>query len=259
MQPHRDRPDRTLGGAVSSSAPGGSGLSARTAAPVLGIALAALSLQLLVAGIPDLLDPPGSLLPLWPQSILWALLGIAWLVLMQRSCAHLRRRTSARRVFAAGRPQPDLQQDPRPATLALILFVVAVLSAVIIPPLLVGGWTMQPVELWLGLYGTYGTSGVVATIAWLLFHTGFAALAALAMALLQTIGEQVVQRPWARRVPTGGVLIGLVLGAADMLTGGWADLLTTVVSCTMLGGVLLLLGGRLRWIVPAAWLLLLLL
>lgn len=232
---------------------------ARASLRALLICLALCALRIPLAGIPDLLDPPGRLQPLWPQSLLWLGMGLLALLIARRVYRHLQRATGEPRVFAAGRRQPDVEADPRSPTLALILFVVAMLSAVIIPPLLVGGWTMQPVELWLGLYGTYGTSVAVATAAWLIFHTGYAILFALVLALVQSLGESAIRRAWARRAPLGGLFLGLMLGIPDLLTGGWADLLTTVISCTLLGVVHLLVGGRLRWSAAAAWFLMMLL
>lgn len=248
-------------GAEAADAPAPSGRSAlgRAAGRVLGVCLVVLVLRLPVADTPDLLDPPGCLLALWPQSVLWFALGLLAAVATRGGYRHLQRWSGATQVFAVGRRQPDVESDPRSPTLALVLFVVALLSAVIIPPLMLGGWTMQPVELWLGLYGTYGTSVAVATVAWVVFHTGYALLCALILALLQVLGESAAGRPWARRAPIGGLVLGLLLGAADIATGGWADLLTTVISCTLLGCVHLLVGGRLRWTAAAMWFLLMVL
>ena len=220
---------------------------------VLLISLALCALRIPLAEVPDLLDPPGRLLPLWPQSLLWLGMGLIALLGARRGYLSLQRASGARRVFTAGRRQPDVEADPRSPTLALVLFVVALLSAVILPPLLVGGWTMQPVELWLGLYGTYGTSVAFATAAWVIFHTGYAILFALILALVQSMGESLIRRAWTRRVPLGGIALGLLLGIPDLFVDGWADLLTTLVSCTLLGVVHLLVGGRLRWSAAASW------
>lgn len=252
--PGAGRPaERPEGGASTRSAP----------VPVLSLALlislAALALRIPVAGVSDLLSPPGRLLPLWPQTLVWSLLGLAWILVAHRLCARLRARTGARRVFSAGRSLPDVREDPRTTALALLLFVVALLSSVIIPPLLVGGWTMQPVQIWLGLYGTYGTSVALTTAAWLVFHTGSTAVLVLILALVQALAEARIPRARVRSVPLGGLVLGLGLGIFDMLSGGWADLATTVISCTLLGAVHLLVGRRLGWTLAGAWFLLLLL
>lgn len=231
----------------------------RAALQSLLVCLGVFALRLPAAGMHDLLDPPGGLLPLWPQSVLWLGLGLLAIAAARWCYRHLQQRTGTQRVFAAGRRQPDVEADPRAPTLALVLFVVALLSAVIIPPLLLGGWTMQPVELWLGLYGTYGTSVAVATVAWVVFHTGYAILLAMLLALAQVLGEFVIRRAWTRRVPIGGLVLGLLLSVVGVFAGGWADLLTTVVSCTLLGLVHLLVGGRLRWTAAATWCLLMVL
>ena len=228
----------------------------RASAWVLLISLLLCELRIPMAQVPDLLDPPGRLLPLWPQSLLWLGMGLIALLSARRGYLRLQRAAGVRRVFTAGRRQPDVEADPRSPTAALVLFVVALLSAVILPPLLVGGWTMQPVELWLGLYGTYGTPVAVATAAWVIFHTGYAILFALILALVQSMSESLIRRAWTRRAPLGGIALGLMLGVPELLIGGWADLLTTLVSCTLLGFVHLLVGGRLRWTAAASWFLL---
>lgn len=252
-------PERRGAGPTPRREPSARSARTRASARVLAVCLALFALRMPVAEAPDLLDPPGRLLPLWPQSLLWLAMGALALGASRWGYRHLQQAGGERRVFAAGRRQPDVEADPRSPTLALVLFVAAVLSAVIIPPLLVGGWTLQPVELWLGLYGTYGTSVAVATTAWVIFHTGYAILSALILALAQLMGESLIRRVWTRRAPLGGLALGLLLGIPDLLLWGWADLLTTVISCTLLGLVHLLVGGRLRWTAAAAWLLLMLL
>lgn len=250
-----DRPAPGAGPPAESSE---GGRPTRTLALVLVLAVAVLALGIPVAGVADLLSPPGRLLPLWPQTLVWLLLGLAWIGFTRRSYTHLQARSGARRVFAVGRRQPDVQEEPRTTTLALLLFVLALLSSVIIPPLLVGGWTMQPVQIWLGLYGTYGTSVALTTAAWLIFHTGSTAVLVLILALVQALAEARIRRGWVVTAPLGGLVLGIGLGLFGALTGGWADLVTTVISCTLLGAVHILVGRRLRWTLAGAWVLLLL-
>lgn len=254
-----ERPARGAGHPAGRPEGGRSTRRAPALLLVLLLSVAALALRIPVAGVADLLSPPGRLLPLWPQTLVWSLLGLAWVLFARRSYAHLRARTGTRRVFAAGRRQPDVREDPRTTALALLLFVVALLSAVIIPPLLVGEWTMQPVQIWLGLYGTYGTSVALTTAAWLVFHTGSTAVLVLILALVQALAETRIRRVWVMRTPLGGLVLGIGLGVFDLISGGWADLATAVISCTLLGAVHLLVGRRLGWTLAGAWFLLLLL
>jgi hypothetical protein len=74
---------------------------------------------------------------------------------------------------------------------------------------------MQPVELWLGLYGTYGTSVAFATAAWVIFHTGYAILFALILALVQSMGQEPRRRRAPAQAPTHQQVHDPQQGAAD--------------------------------------------
>ena len=99
---------------------------------VLLISLALCALRIPLAEVPDLLDPPGRLLPLWPQSLLWLGMGLIALLGARRGYLSLQRASGARRVFTAGRRQPDVEADPRSPTLALVLFVVVHVALVVL-------------------------------------------------------------------------------------------------------------------------------
>lgn len=221
----------------------------------LGLALVACallaSLHLPLAGVPDVLDPPGRLWGLWPQSTAWIALAAVWFVGTQQVYRALGRATRRAEVFEGATPPPSLMEDHRHVSAALWLGVSAVLCAVILPPMLVGQWTLQPVQMWQGLYGSYGMAGIVAAAALLAYHCGFAVLTALALAATQSLAESLGGRSWLSKVPVGGVVVGLVAAVYQSITGGWPLFVTTMISCTLLGVVHLLTGRRLRWTAPA--------
>lgn len=221
----------------------------------LALALAACAvlavLQLPVAGVPDILDPPGRLWGLWPQTTVWIALAAVCFAGAQQVYRALNRATHRAEVFEGATPPPSLMEDHRHVSAALWLAVAAVLCAVILPPMLVGQWTLQPVQMWQGLYGSYGMAGIIAAVALLAYHSGFAVLTALALACAQSLAEALGGRTWLSKVPVGGVVIGLVAAVYQSVTGGWPLFVTTMISCILLGMVHLLTGRRLRWTAPA--------
>ncbi|KAA9394693.1 hypothetical protein FCK90_05860 [Kocuria coralli] len=248
-----------LGSARGLSAPAaGSGAGGRTgpSRPLLGLVLAACAvlaaIQLPLAGIPDLMYPPGRLLPLWPQTLIWAAAGLIWGLAVRRIYLGLKRSAHRRNVFGGSIAPPSVSDDHRHVAVALWLCVAAVLCAVILPPMLVGQWTLQPVQMWHGLYTTYGMAGILASAGWLVHLCGFAMVTSLALAACQSLVETFLPRPWATRVPWGGLLIGLVGGLQQAVSGGLPAFVTALVALTLLGAVHLLTGRLLRWTAPAA-------
>lgn len=235
-------------GAFAEHRPGPSRSSLLAALAVCAVLGA---LQLALAGIPDLVRPPGRLMTLWPQTLAWLGMGALWIIGSRRIFLFLRRSSTSRGVFQDTESLPSLDEDHRHLTAALWFGVSAVLCAVILPPMLIGQWTLQPVQLWQGLYSTYGMAGVMAAVGWLAYHCGFSILAALTLATVQALTESVVSSRWASVVPVGGIVVGLMGGLLQALTGGPAAFVTTLISCTLLGAVHLLTGRRLRWTAPA--------
>lgn len=209
------------------------------------------ALQLPVAGVPDVLGPPGRLWGLWPQFTAWLALAAIWVVGTQQMYRALERATYRAEVFEGATPPPSFMEDHRHVSAALWLAVAAVLTAVILPPMLVGQWTLQPVQMWQGLYGSYGMAGIIAAVALLAYHGGFAVLMALALACTQSLAETLSGRNWLGRVPVGGAVVGLMAAIYQSITGGWPLFLTTMIACVLLGAVHLLSGRRLRWTAPA--------
>ncbi|MDO5619503.1 hypothetical protein [Kocuria sp.] len=224
--------------------------SARLFLALLGCAVLA-AIQLPVAGVPDVLDPPGRLWSLWPQTITWVVLGGIWLAGARSIYRALERATHRAEVFEGASPPPSLMEDHRHVAAALWFGVAAVLCAVILPPMLVGQWTLQPVQMWQGLYGTYGMTGIVAAVGLLAYHCGFAVLTALALATTQSAAESLTSSQVLSKIPVGGLLVGLVAAAYQSVTGGWPLFVTTLISFLLVGAVHLLTGRRLRWTAPA--------
>lgn len=263
--PHGQRapigsPDsRHTGGALNGSSRYRSGRSSRsgrgpsrprlTAALLICAILACLQLPL--AGIADIASTSGRLLQLWPQTALWAVVGLMWAAGTQQVYRWLRRSSSRADVFEGRVPIPPLSEDHRHVSAALWFGVGAVLCAVILPPMLVGQWTLQPVQLWQGLYGTYGMAGLIAAAGWLIHHCGFSLVVALALAAVQALAEAIAPWRWMAKVPVGGLVIGLVGAVFQAIPGGWAAAVTALIACTLLGAVHLLTGRRLRWTAPA--------
>ncbi|MDO4255194.1 MAG: hypothetical protein Q4C81_08645 [Kocuria sp.] len=222
----------------------------RLSAALIGCILLA-TLQIPVASVTDVVNPPGRLLELWPQSLLWAGISGIWFLGVHMIYRKLQNVTHQAEVFESVPPPPPFFEDHRHVTAALWLGVSAVLCTVILPPMLVGQWTLQPVLTWQGLYGTYGMAGLVAAVGLLLYHGGFGAVTALALAIVQALADTVGRTAWFSKVPMGGVVVGLAAATYQSATGGWAMFVTTLVAFTLLGAVHLLTGRRLRWTVPA--------
>lgn len=204
-----------------------------------------------MAGISDISNPPGRMLSLWPQTLLWAGAGVGWAWATRQIYRALRGLSPKPGVFQGSTSPPPFSEDHRHVTAALWLGVAAVLCAVILPPVLIGEWTLQPVQLWHGLYATYGMSGILASAGWLIHHVGFCCLVGLALATTQSLAEVLVNRHWVAKIPVGGLVLGLIAGLLQASTGGPAALVTALIAITLLGGVHLLTDRRLRWTVPA--------
>lgn len=207
-------------------------------------------LRLPVASVADVLSPPGRLIGLWPQTLLWVAVAGIWIVGVHQIYRHLKNATHHAEVFEGSSPPPSLD-DHMHVTAALWLGVAAVLCAVILPPILVGQWTLQPVQIWQGLYETYGMSAVIASSALAIHLCALAVLTAFALAIVQALAETSPLGSWATRTPVGGILVGIVAASYQGLNGGLPLFITTLTAYTLLGSVHLLAGRRLRWSVPA--------
>lgn len=266
----RGGPGAVSGRGHGRSRSGASGSGRRFAGPLLGpsagrhgpsrshlglvlVACALLAvIQLPLAGIADLMYPPGRLLPLWPQTLVWTAVGLVWGLTVRRIYVGLKRSAPRKNVFGGSIAPPSVTEDHWHVAAALWLCAGAVLCAVILPPMLVGQWTLQPVQMWHGLYTTYGMAGILASAGWLIYHCGFAMVAALTLASCQSLAETFTTRPWVTKVPLGGLLVGVLGGLQQSVSGGLPAFVTALVALTLLGAVHLLTGRLLRWTAPAA-------
>lgn len=220
---------------------------------VAAFAFVALGLEAVVDGtvlvftgqIPDVY-------PLGWQVLAWLCLGAAWYGIHRGLVAWLRHRAVDPAVPPPSAPDPSPAVDHRRTTAALVLFVLAVLLGVILPVFLVGQWRVQPVQLYLDLYTRYGSGAWLGMVGFAAYHVGRSLLLALVLTCVQRAAELRRPTPTVRSAPVGGIVLGLLLALPGLVLGGWASVVSAVVSCTLLGMVHNLMGKSLRWTAPAA-------
>ncbi|CAL8896789.1 hypothetical protein KVA01_05450 [Kocuria varians] len=247
------------------------------------IAFLSLGLELVVAGTALTVTGavPG-LFPLGAQCLVWSGLGVAWLLVARALVAWSRRRgvdplpaaapvatpaaartaapagVQARARTAASTRTKGLTSagasgdgsgellDHRPWRGMLLLFLAAVLVAFLLPGLLEDTWTMAAVERYGTLFTEYGGAAWLAMLAWTLRLLGYGAVAASVLAYSHRAVRELVDRPFARWVPWGGLVTGVLLGAVAFLAEGGAMALTTLVTYVLLGMLHVRSGESLR-------------
>ena len=220
---------------------------------IAAFAFVALGLEAVVDG--TVLTATGQIPDVYPlgwQVLAWLCLGAAWFGVQRGLVAWLRHRAADPVAPPSSEPAPSPAVDHRRTTAALVLFVLAVLLAVILPVFLVGRWRLQPIQLYLDLYAVYGGGAWLGMVGFAAYHVGRCLLLALVLTCVQRAAELHRPAPWTRTVPVGGLTLGLLLALPGLVLDGWASVATAVVCCTLLGAVHNLTGRSLRWTTPAA-------
>jgi hypothetical protein len=219
---------------------------------IAALAFLALGLEIVVDGTALLLTGRiPEVYPLLAQVLLWLLLGTAWAGIQRALVAWLRHRAADPAAPRTGALVLTPELDHRRTTTALVVFVLAVLLAVILPVFLVGRWRVPPIQLYLDLYGAHGSGAWLGMVGFAAYHVGRCLLFALVVVCVQRAAELRWPVPAVRALPLGGFVLGMLLLLPGLVLGGWHTSVTALVCCTLLGVVHNLTGRSLRWAVPA--------
>lgn len=206
------------------------------------LSLVALGLELVVDG--SVLTVTGDIPAYYPlgwQMLFWIGLGLTWCALARSLVGWSRRRgvdpLPSRFTTAVGHQRWSS---------IFVCFVVAVLTAIVVPVSVADSWSMTPVRVYFELYSMHGPIAWLPMLAWLVYHLGRACLVASLLAYSHRAILVHLTFPAARHVPWGGLVTGAVLGAVMFLAAGPAVALAMTVSTVLLGIIHVFNGESLR-------------
>lgn len=206
------------------------------------LAFAALGLELVVDGtVLTVMGAVPGYYPLGTQFAVWLGLGAAWLMIAWVLAAWSRRRGVDPLVPRAPGPLGHLAWSR-----ILVCFVAAVLAAILLPLFVAGAWGVPPIRLYLQLYTLHGPGAWLLMLAWAVSHVGRAVLLGSVLGYAHRAALMGRHRPGAGRVPWGGLVTGVLLGAIGYLVGGPAAGLVALVCSVLLGLIHVLAGESLR-------------